>query len=101
MTEAKMIVLYPPPVDVDAFKAEYEAHKGLVAQNMPGFSAMNLTWLTATPTGDPPRFYLLAEIVYPSMEVLRSATSTREAAAVAKDAFRISTGGAPIFMIGE
>lgn len=96
----KIIVLYPRPADVDAFEKAYvEEHEPLVAEKMPG-AHLVATRIVGAPRGEPP-FYRMAELHYATMEELQREAASEGGIATARHAFKISTGGPVVFMIGE
>ena len=58
-----------------------------------------ITKLVTTPMGTPP-FYQLVIISFPSPEVLQTAMASPQVQELMADAVRISSGGAPVFMVG-
>ena len=97
---AKLIVLYPRPIDVEAFEKAYtEEHVPLVAEKMPT-ARLVATRIVGAPRGEPP-FYRMAELHFDSMAELQRAAASEGGVATARHAFKISTGGPVIFMIGE
>ena len=98
----KLLVLYPQPTDVAQFEADYVKHLELLHEKA-GISAnvkpYTLTKMLPTPEGPPP-FYQQFSLPFESLEALQTAVSTwlQE---VGADAIRISTGGAPVVLIGN
>jgi uncharacterized protein (TIGR02118 family) len=102
MAEAKIVVIYPRPTDVDVFEKAYvEEHVPLAMEKIKGMSKFAATKVVGTPDGSTPPFYRIAELYFPSMEALQqcaASASTQEAVA---HAFAISTGGPPIVLVSE
>ena len=98
----KVIALYPQPTDVEQFEKDYVAHMRFFDEKM-GFQGdvkpYTLTKFLPTPEGIPP-YYQMAVIHFNSIEEMQTALSSQGAAESVADAARISTGGAPILMIG-
>ena len=70
MAEAKLIVIYPRPKDVEAFEKIYtEEHVPLAVAKLTGKTKMVATKITSSPQGIPP-FYLVAEVYFPSKAAL-------------------------------
>ncbi len=101
MSELKLVVLYPQPTDAEAFESEYENHKELMAQHMPGFSDYSVTRMLPNLDGSPAPYYMMAVVTYPDSDALKAAMSNPDARLVGKDAMRISTGGTPIILSGK
>ncbi len=94
----KLVVLYPYPKDVEAFEKAYTAeHVPLVAEKVPGVAQYVLSRALGMPKGTPP-FYLMAELYFPSVEVL-GAVSPQAWQELGAQAASISTGGTPISFI--
>ncbi|HEY8554532.1 MAG TPA: EthD family reductase [Burkholderiales bacterium] len=102
MAEVTLTVLYPHPVDVEKFDADYRAHLQLLHRktNMPEENPpYNVTRFLPTPAGKP-AFYQMFTMPFPSAEALQQAMASPHMQEVAADAERISTGGPPIVLIG-
>lgn len=72
---AKLVVLYPPPENVEAFEERYvdEVVPFLLAR-LPGLTRCVLSKLIWAPAGEPP-YHLMAEIYFPSLEALQATLS--------------------------
>lgn len=103
MAGAKVMVLYPTPKDVDAFERAYtEDHVPLVnAETFKGMVKFIGSRVIGTPDGTPAPFYRIAELHFPSMEVLQAAASSASGQKAVAHAVEISTGGKPIFLVSE
>lgn len=103
MTDVKLMVLYPHPTDTAQFDNDYSDHLRLFHQktNIPEESRpYTVTRFLRTPEG-PASFYLLFTMPFPSAEALQKAMSSPEMQEVAADAGRISSGGAPVILVGS
>ncbi len=101
MPEAKLMVLYPRPKDVEAFEKIYlEEHVPLAVAKLIGKTKVVATKITSSPQGTPP-FYRIAEIHFPSKAALEACAATPGAQEALAHAVKISTGGAPVFLIAE
>jgi uncharacterized protein (TIGR02118 family) len=103
MPGAKVIVLYPSPPDVNAFERAYtQDHVPMVTdQNFKGIQKFVASRVVGTADGTAPPFYRLAELHFPSMEVLQAAAGSASAQRVVAHAISISSGGKPVFLIAE
>ena len=103
MAGAKIIVLYPTPRDVGEFEREYtQDHAPMVTpQTFQGMTKFVASKVLGTPDGSPPPFYRIAELHFPSMEVLQSAAASSSAQQAVAHAVAISSGGKPIVLVGE
>ena len=103
MAEVKLMVLYPHPTDAAQFDTDYRDHLSLLHQkaNIPEDARpYTITRILPTPEGKAP-FYQLFTMPFPSAEALQQAMSSPEMQEVAADAVRISSGGAPVILVGS
>lgn len=69
----KLVVLYPPPENVEAFEECYiDEIVPFLLGRLPGLTRCTLSKLIWAPTGEPP-YHLMAEIYFPSLEALQAA----------------------------
>ena len=102
MAETKLVVMYPYPTDVDKFESDYvNEHLPLAKEKIPNVIRFVATKTIATPTGDTPAFYRIAELHFSSMESLKDALSSAGGQEAAGHAIAISSGGMPTFLIAE
>lgn len=103
MTDVKLMVLYPQPVDPMQFDEDYRDHLALLHQMMSipeDQRPYSVTRFQPTPEGQPP-FYQLFTMRFSSEGELQKVMNTEEMQKVAADAIRISTGGAPVVLVGK
>jgi uncharacterized protein (TIGR02118 family) len=101
MANVKLVVMYPRPKDVDAFEKIYETeHVPLAVAKLGGKSKIVATKILGSPQGTPP-FYRIAEVYFPSMQVLEECAASEGGKEVLANAVKISSGGAPIFLVAE
>lgn len=103
MAGAKLVVLYPAPRDVDEFERAYtEDHVPMVtAQNFEGIRRFVASRIVGTADGSPAPFHRVAELHFPSMEVLQAAAASSMAQEAVAHAVSISSGGKPVFLVAE
>ncbi len=103
MPGAKVIVLYPSPRDVSTFERAYtQDHVPMVTtQNFKGIQKFVASKVVGTADGSAPPFYRIAELHFPSMEVLQAAAASAPAQQVVAHAVSISSGGKPVFLVAE
>ncbi len=103
MAGAKLVVLYPYPQDVDAFERAYtEEHVPMVNENtMKGITKFVATKVVGTADGSAPPFYRMAELHFPSLEMLQECASSASAQEAVAHAVSISSGGKPLFLVAE
>ena len=101
MTNAKLIVAYPQPKDVQAFEAVYEKeHVPLAVAKLDGKTKIVSTKILSSPQCAPP-FYCIAEVHFPSMEALQRCAESAGGKETVAHAVKISSGGPPVIMIAE
>jgi len=97
----KLIVLYPPPTNVEAFEKIYQTeHVPLAVAKLGGKSKMVATKVLGSPQGAHP-FYRIAEVYFPSMQALQACAGSDGGEEVLAHAVKISSGGPPIFLVAE
>jgi uncharacterized protein (TIGR02118 family) len=76
MSEAKLVVIYPRPTNIEAFEKIYlEQHMPLAVAKLTGKTKIVATKITSSPQGTPP-FYRIAEIHFPSKAALEACAAT-------------------------
>ena len=101
MPEAKLVVIYPRPTDIEAFEKIYwEEHVPMAVAKLAGKTKIVATKITSSPQGAPP-FHRMVEIHFPSKAALEACAATIGAQETLANAAKISTGGAPLFLIAE
>ena len=101
MANVKLVVMYPRPKDVDAFEKIYQTeHVPLAVAKLGGKTKMVATRVLGSPQGIPP-FYRIAEVHFPSMQALEACAASEGGKETLANAVKISSGGAPIFLVAE
>ncbi len=101
MGDVKLVVIYPQPKDIDAFEKVYRnEHVPLAVAKLGGKTKIVATKILGSPQGTPP-FYRIAEVYFPSMQVLEECTASDGGKEALVHAVKISSGGTPIFLIAE
>ena len=99
----QLTVLYPQPGDVAQFEADYAEHLALLHEKA-GIPTTEkpytVTKFMSTPDGDP-AFYQMFTLPFESPEILQATMASAAMQEVGADAYRISTGGAPVFLVGN
>jgi uncharacterized protein (TIGR02118 family) len=103
MAVTKLIVMYPMPKDMAAFERAYSGEH--IPMAAPIFKAAGATKAVFTkmvdaPAGAPP-FHRIAEIHFPSAEVLQACAASKPGRDAIAHAHKISNGGPPVVMIAE
>jgi len=101
MAIVKLVVIYPRPKDVDVFEKIYEdEHVPLAVTKLGGKTKIVATKILGSPQGTPP-FYRIAEVYFPSMQALEACAASESCKEALAHAVKISSGGAPIFLVAE
>lgn len=103
MAGAKLIVMYPPPKDLDAFERAYSNdHIPMAAAifQRAGATKAVLSKATGSPT-NAPAFHRIAEIYFPSLAELQACAASKDGQDALAHAQKISNGGPPVVMIAE
>lgn len=103
MAGAKIVVLYPYPQDVDVFERAYtEEHAPMVNDNnLKGITKFVATKVVGTADGSSPPFYRIADLHFPTLQVLQECASSAGGQSAVAHAVSISSGGAPLFLVAE
>src|SRR5271167_2129243 len=99
MANVKLVVMYQRPKDIDAFEKIYQnEHVPLAVAKLEGKTKIVATKVLASPQGTP-QFYCIAEVHFPSMEVLQQCAASDGGKETLAHAMKISSGGPPVMMI--
>jgi uncharacterized protein (TIGR02118 family) len=99
----QLTVLYPQPTDVQKFEEEYVKHKAFFHEKTgipPNDKSYTMVKFLPSPEGPPP-FHRMFTQTFESPEALDKTMASPEMQAVAADAHRISSGGAPTMLVGN
>lgn len=99
----QLMVLYPQPTDVQQFETDYANHVALLHEKtgIPvDVKPYTITKFLPTPHGAA-AFYHMFAMPFESPEALEATMSSPAMAEIAADANRISSGGAPVILIGN
>jgi uncharacterized protein (TIGR02118 family) len=101
MAEAKLVVIYPRPKDIESFEKIYNTeHVPMAVEKLIGKTKIVTTKITASPQATPP-FYRIVEVYFPSKAALDACAATPGTQDTLAHAAKISTGGAPVIMFAE
>ncbi|HTE04088.1 MAG TPA: EthD family reductase [bacterium] len=101
MAAVKLMVMYPPPKDVQAFERLYQdEHVPMAVKQLAGKTTLVATKVQGSPQGKP-AFYRIAEVHFPSLEALQACAASAGGKETLAHAAKISTGGAPVVLIAE
>ena len=101
MSEAKLVVIYPRPKDIESFEKVYlTEHVPMAVMKLTGKTKIVTTKISSSPQGVPP-FYRIVEVYFPSHSALTACAETMGAKETLAHAAKISTGGTPLILIAE
>lgn len=101
MTGVKIVVLYPRPLDEEAFEKVYQSeHRPLVEDKLKGMTRFVAAKVVHSPQGKVAA-YRLAEVHFSSMDDLNKCLESAGGREVIEHASKISTGGTPIILVCE
>jgi uncharacterized protein (TIGR02118 family) len=101
MGSVKLVVIYPRPKDIELFERVYKnEHVPMAVEKLGGKTKIVASKIVGSPQGTPP-FHRIAEIHFPSIEALQACAASDGGKQTLANAVAISSGGAPIFLIGE
>jgi len=80
----KLIALYKPPADKDAFLDHYRNVHTPLVRRLPGLRKIDVARTFGSPGGEP-RFFLVAEMYFDNKEAMFAALNSPEGKAAAKD----------------
>jgi uncharacterized protein (TIGR02118 family) len=100
MVAVKLMVMYPPPKDVQAFERLYQDEHVPMVKKLAGKTKLVATKVQSSPQGTP-AFYRIAEVHFPSLEALQACAASEGGKETLAHAAKISTGGAPVLLIAE
>ncbi len=101
MLTAKLVLIYPRPLDEAAFERAYkEEHLPLIEKKLKGLNRFVATKIVQSPAGQV-RAYRIAEAHFSDMNALHGCLETGGCKDLMEHAKMISTGGPPIVLICE
>lgn len=96
---ARLIVLYPPPRDAEAFEHDYFGSHMPLMRRLVGPDIVLTTHRVRHLTGTSQPVYRVAEIEFPSLDALRAYVASDRAREGQVSSERVSTGGPPTYMV--
>ncbi len=95
---AKIVAVYGPPTDPEAFEAYYQQTHIPLAMKIPGVERVELTRIVGTAQGDAPSVYRIAELWFADMAQLQAGAGSAEGQAAVEDLAAFATGGVTLFI---
>ena len=100
----KLIILFPPPTDVEQFEVDYAEHLQMFHEKMGVASWAKPYTITKfapeTPVGSSPYYHMFV-LPFDSEEELLTVLASPAMQEVAQHAAEISTGGMPTTLLGQ
>lgn len=93
----RLVVLYKPPEDADAFDAHYRDVHTPIVSRYPNLRDIRLSKLSGV-GGREPEYYLMAEMLFDSAADLDEALMSESGAASAKDLRNFAGAGVSMFI---
>ncbi len=94
----KLVVLYGPPTDPEAFERHYaETHTGL-ALAIPGLKRFEAGRGFATPDGSDVPYQRIAELTFDDLDALQAGMASPEGQAAVNDVPNFATGPVTMFI---
>lgn len=101
MTAVKLMVMYPPPKNVQTFERLYQdEHVPMAVKKLAGKTKIVATKVQGSPQGKP-AFYRIAEVHFPSLEALQACAASAGGKETLAHAGKISSGGPPVVLVAE
>lgn len=102
MKAAKLIVMYPIPTDLEVFERRYaEEHVPMAVEKLAGKTRFVATRVVSCVGKEQAPYHRIAEVYFPSVEVLETCLNSPGGQETAGHAVEISSGGEPLFLISE
>jgi uncharacterized protein (TIGR02118 family) len=94
----KLVVLYGPPTDPDAFERHYADTHTALATAVPGLRRFEAARGIATPDGSDLPYQRIAELTFDNLEALQAGMSSDEGQAAVNDLPNFATGSVTLFI---
>ena len=99
--DVKIVVIYPRPLDEDAFERAYkDEHIPMAEAKLKGMTRLVTTKVLNSPQGKVTA-YRISEVHFSSMDELNRCLESPGGQEVVAHASKISTGGAPLLLVCE
>jgi uncharacterized protein (TIGR02118 family) len=96
---AHLLILYPNPKDPAVFDRAYrDEHLPYAGPRLKGATGV-ATKRVVGPSFAPPRYHLMSDVSFPSIDALRECAASAGGQEALKHAASISSGGAPLLLV--
>jgi uncharacterized protein (TIGR02118 family) len=96
---AKLVVLYPKPLDPDEFEKKYHSEHLPLMRKLLGPDIPLPTYRTFAPPGLELSFYRVAEIHFPDRDALLAYLQSEKRKVGKESSWKLSTGGNPTVLL--
>jgi uncharacterized protein (TIGR02118 family) len=97
----KLVVMYPPPTDLEVFEHVYNnEHVPMAVAKLAGKTKIVATKVVSSPKATP-AFHRIAEIHFPTLQALEACAASEGGKQTIANAVSISSGGTPTFLVAE
>ena len=97
----KLVVLYGPPRDTDAFDAHYAETHAPLAEKLPGLRRLEHGRIIAAVDGSPAPYYYMAELYFDDPDSLTAGLDSPEGQATGADAANLAATGGVTMLVAE
>lgn len=94
----KLVVVYTPPEDPEAFEAHYLDRHMPLASSVPGLVKAETSRVIAAPDGGEQSWYRIAELYFDSLDDLQAGLATDEGRETGADYRRIAPEGSRMYI---
>ncbi|MFA5985423.1 MAG: EthD family reductase [Methylococcaceae bacterium] len=102
MKQAKLIVMYPTPTNLDVFERRYaDEHVPMAVEKLVGKTRFVASLIQSSVGGGSTPYHRIAEVYFPTLAALETCLNSAGGQETAGHAVEISSGGAPLFLISE
>jgi uncharacterized protein (TIGR02118 family) len=94
----KLVVLFSPPNDANAFEDHWSGNHVPLVQKIPNVRQVETARVIGTPDGSAPPYHRVAELSFDSAEDMQSAMGSPEGQAAVGDFQNFATGGVTVLV---
>jgi uncharacterized protein (TIGR02118 family) len=96
---AKLVVLYGPPEDSEAFDAHYTQTHAPLAEKVPGLRRFDHAHVLGSADGSQAPYYYMAELYFDDTDALARGLGSSEGQTAGADVANFATGGATLMIV--
>jgi uncharacterized protein (TIGR02118 family) len=95
----KLVVLYTPPADVDAFEKHYQEIHAPLARDVPGLQRFEAGLFVAAPDQGEMPYHRIAELTFADQSALEAGIGSEQGQKTAADYQEIAPPGSRMFVV--